>query len=437
MMVFGRTRENGRRDIDTRRAMRLANWNAALWAIGNGLISTLLVVYLATDLGATGVEVSLILAAPRFAGLFRLGVPQVMARVRARKLICIVSFIASAAILGIVPLAAVITDRIGNSLALSVFVVAWCSYHIAEYTGAVTLWSWLGDLTPRRIRGQMLGVRESWLTAGRVGGLVASASLAALWMWLLPEAPRWQPLALSALAGMAMILAAVLPLVLIPGLETSPSAVPGAPWRTIGRAFVDPAYRRLLFFMFWFSLANGISAVAQEMYPIRVLDITYYARQALQGMMRAGQVAVAPWAGRLTDRWGNRPILILSQSVVAVGILFFLVATKAHPWLIAGAFIVWIAYAGINVGLDNIKLKLAPPDNNAPFLAAFHAVGDIANGGTIVFGGWVLDHIRPQDPIAGPFYAQLFVLGFIARLMAIPLLTRLIEPGAHRLRDML
>ena len=40
-------------DIDPPGAMRLANANAALWAIGNGLISTLLVIYLASDLGAS------------------------------------------------------------------------------------------------------------------------------------------------------------------------------------------------------------------------------------------------------------------------------------------------------------------------------------------------------------------------------------------------
>src|SRR4029079_18171319 len=65
--------------------MRLANANAALWAVGNGLVSTLLVIYLAYDLGASGLGVSLILAAPRFAGLLRLGVPAIMARLRARK----------------------------------------------------------------------------------------------------------------------------------------------------------------------------------------------------------------------------------------------------------------------------------------------------------------------------------------------------------------
>ena len=39
------------------------------------MVSSLLVIYLAAELGAAGIAVSLILAAPRFAGLLRLGVP--------------------------------------------------------------------------------------------------------------------------------------------------------------------------------------------------------------------------------------------------------------------------------------------------------------------------------------------------------------------------
>ena len=61
--------------------------------IGNGLISTLLVIYLASDLGASGLSLSLILAAPRFAGLLRLGVPALMARLRARKAVCIAAYV--------------------------------------------------------------------------------------------------------------------------------------------------------------------------------------------------------------------------------------------------------------------------------------------------------------------------------------------------------
>jgi hypothetical protein len=89
-----------------RRAMALANANAGLWAVGNGLVSTLLVIYLAADLGASGFAVSMILAAPRFAGLLRLGVPALMAKVVARKRLCVVSYFASALFLCAIPMAA-------------------------------------------------------------------------------------------------------------------------------------------------------------------------------------------------------------------------------------------------------------------------------------------------------------------------------------------
>src|SRR6185312_3507339 len=110
------------------RAMRLANANAAIWAIGNGLISTLLVIYLAADLGAKGLAVSLILAAPRFAGVLRLAVPALMARLRARKGMCIAAYILSAVVLCSVPAVAVLQSRTTGGVAIAILVVAWCLY---------------------------------------------------------------------------------------------------------------------------------------------------------------------------------------------------------------------------------------------------------------------------------------------------------------------
>src|SRR6476620_9785339 len=106
-------------------AMRLANANAALWAIGNGLVSALLVIYLANDLGATGLSLSLILAAPRFAGLLRLGIPALMARVRARKALCVVAYVISSLVLCIVPTTAWLQKHIDRQAAIAVFVSAW------------------------------------------------------------------------------------------------------------------------------------------------------------------------------------------------------------------------------------------------------------------------------------------------------------------------
>ena len=63
---------------DRRRAMRLVNWNGALWAAGNGLVGTMPIVYLAMEfhVRAIGLGISLILAAPHLAGLLRLAAPR-------------------------------------------------------------------------------------------------------------------------------------------------------------------------------------------------------------------------------------------------------------------------------------------------------------------------------------------------------------------------
>jgi MFS family permease len=233
-----------------------------------------------------------------------------------------------------------------------------------------------------------------------------------------------------------MMALAVIPLVLMPGMPHTPSAVPRAPWRSIRSALVDSTYSRLLLFFFWFSIANGFTATAQQKFTIGVVKITYPVGQAFEGIMRAGQLAIAPWAGRMVDRFGNRPIMIVSQLIVSSGLLFFLLATPERPWLIGGAFLVWSAYAGLNVGLDNIKLKLAPADNNAPFVAVYHSAGDLANGIATVIGGCIYDYIVAEKSIAVSFYAQIFVIGFIGRMLAVPLLARLIEPGAKRVRDL-
>src|SRR4029079_14640630 len=61
-----------------RRALYLGHVNAGLWAAGNGLTSGTLLVFLAQDLGAKGLGVSLILAAPAVAGVLRVFSPAVV-----------------------------------------------------------------------------------------------------------------------------------------------------------------------------------------------------------------------------------------------------------------------------------------------------------------------------------------------------------------------
>jgi hypothetical protein len=107
-----------------RSAMRLASFNAFLWAVGNGLVSTQLVIYLANDFGAAGLAVSIILAAPRFVGMLRLGVPALIARLRRRKVVCVAGYLTSAMILLILPLIAMMRQHLTQRHALAALVLA-------------------------------------------------------------------------------------------------------------------------------------------------------------------------------------------------------------------------------------------------------------------------------------------------------------------------
>jgi hypothetical protein len=94
--------------LQLRHARRMAYLNGMIWSFGNGLVSTMLVVYLAMDLGleVVGLGVSLILAAPHVVGLLRMGAPAMIRRLGDRKTFCLATFALSALTLLALPLTA-------------------------------------------------------------------------------------------------------------------------------------------------------------------------------------------------------------------------------------------------------------------------------------------------------------------------------------------
>ena len=88
-----------------RRALGWGHANGALWALGNALSTGPLVVYLARDLGAQGLGLSLVLATPNLAGLLRLVAPAVVYRAGTARRACLV--IQSASYLLVVGLPAI------------------------------------------------------------------------------------------------------------------------------------------------------------------------------------------------------------------------------------------------------------------------------------------------------------------------------------------
>lgn len=435
---------------ERRRAMRRAYENAALWAVGNGLASSTLVVYLAQELGAAGLAVSLILATPQLVGLLRLATPALLRRVASRKRFCIVHYVASGLVLALLPVLSGPRGSLSPTVSMALLISLWSAYHLLEYFGTVALWSWLGDMVPRRTRGRFIGVRERWLLLGRVAGALSGGGFAYVWRHgfdaLGIEAsaqPLWIGYSVTAGAGAAVMIAAVVPLVRMPDVAVGEASFRARPLGDLVAPFYDRRFLRLLLFGCWFSLGNGITQAAQYTYPKQVLELELFWLLTFLTVMRLCQSGIAPALGRVADRLGNRPVMIGSQLLVATGPLFFLAASAEQRWWVAGAYVVWIAYAGLNVCLPNLMLKLAPGGDSPSYIAAYFAVSGLFYGVSTVGGGVLLDWLGGLErPLAvGPWsldrYELMFGLGAAARAVGVLLLLGVVEPGAWSWRRIL
>ncbi|HYW80675.1 MAG TPA: MFS transporter [Thermoguttaceae bacterium] len=422
---------------DRRRARRLAYFNGAIWAVGNGLAGTTLVIYLALELGADkiGLGIALILASRNIVGLLRLGAPAMIGRLANRKRFCLATFLISGLLLMTLPWVTAPGRLATPAQSLLALVGLWCFYHLFQYLATIALWSWLADLVPLRIRGRFLGRRQRWMVAGEAAALLCSGLFVYHWRQSYPDQPRWIAYAILAMLGACFMLAALVPLW---RMSSAVAATAGKMHRRLNFAAIvaplgDRRFRRLLLFGCWLAFFNGVSGAAQAIYPMSVLGMGLYVMLSLKTGMRCGQWAVSPWMGKLADRLGNRRVMLPSLALVAAGPFFFLCSTPSQPWWFVGAWVLWIAYAGLNVCLPNLMLKLSPSESNTPHIAMYFTITGLFYALATIAGGAMLDLCRDETfhlfggAVSLDFFQYNFLFGWITRSLGVLVLLLVIE----------
>lgn len=246
---------------------------------------------------------------------------------------------------------------------------------------------------------------------------------------------------MPALLGAGCLLLAIWPLArMAPAIvRTRRAANPS--WRSILTPLADARYWRLLAFGCGLSFFNGVTQAIQFLYPAAVLGMTLLAFMMLRSTTRIGQIAISPAMGRLADRFGNRPVMIVCQLFVATGPAFYLLATPQSPWWIAGAWLAWIAYAGLNVCLPNLMVKLATVPDRAAYIASYFAITGVAYGISTLVGGAILERFKDtffqfSGMPVWDIYDVMFLAGWLGRTACVLLLFWIVEPGAKPLRQL-
>ena len=204
----------------------------------------------------------------------------------------------------------------------------------------------------------------------------------------------------------------------------------------LARPWADGRFVRLLAVGCWISLCNGLMQSPQNIFPNRILGMSLFTMLALKVGLRLGQWPVSPWLGRLTDRWGNRPVIAASLLLVAQGPMFYCLATPWRLCWIIVAWTCWIAWAGLNIGLPNLLLKLSPPASNTPHIAAYFAVTGLCHGISTIVGGRLLDRFHDASwTVLGlrlDYYHAAFLCGWLAGSAGVVLLLAVVQEPAKR-----
>ena len=413
-----------------------------------------------------------------------------------------------------IPLALPVPGRSGIVTTLLVLLTIW-------FAGAMTdiAWlTWMGDLVPRRIRGRYFAARLRWTQpVGIVVVIALGILLDAVSRGGAPETAQEQPLLMYTICGIFAVgaLFGTADILLFRSIRDVVRTTPEARPKPVFKITAPRPAR-------WHpasvaAYAAGLAGSAVYQMLIEPLKDHLVRRYVLHGMTIAFVMSVGGWFfwlnamenlgfsklgvnflflvlspvvgifaakvwGRLIDRWGRRPILIICTLGTITSILPWFLVTRdtPHPQFLQdaanrlahalGAVVgrpgwVWVTeqtpvgaylggvvamvaggcfWTGVTLAQTGILLGFSDGQGRSKYVAASGVLisfGGIAGG---IAGGSVAQalHFLQADPIRiGPFlwnnWHAAFALSAVGRILAVGWLIGMPDPGAVHVRYVL
>lgn len=306
------------------------------------------------------------------------------------------------------------------------------------------LWfSWMGSVIPRRRTSTYWGRRQVWMQCVWV---LTFISMWAYTYWLKPPVTVAFPtlVAVGVLAGVVDIL-------LFRGVhEPLPRERPTLSLRLLLAPLRDAVYRTFILQQGVFSFVTMTSAAFMLVYVLDVLALGLWRAMLIWCAAGAGNAVAAAFWGRIADRFGTRPVIVITTvGKPLIAVVFLLVTPQvATVVLTVSFFFDAMLNAGLTVAANGYMFRHSPPENRSAFTAAITGLAGICGGLGAMAGGWFLHAFEGWSLQAfsrtWTNYHLLFAVGVLLRVGCIPLARQIREPRSARsrvvlyeLRDML
>jgi len=423
-----------------RQGIRRCVWEGALCAIWGTLVGGQFLTGLALAYGARDIHIGYLAAIPCFTGLMQLPAAAVLERFGGQRRITLraAGMARTSWILALLaPLLAAGGARVhGVTLLMAIQVIS----GVAMAVTSVAWLSWLGNLIPRSERGTQIGRRSSLYSIGSILALLAGGWFVDWW--------RIQHGQNSASAFLILFTVAVLVgaigVAVLAGMPEASGRRAASGRRLLvllRRPWKDPHFLRFAAYNGFRVFATMFSGPFYVVYQLKRLRMHHSEIALYQSIQNATNALALQFWGRLTDRYGSRPVVILCLLGISVLPLLWLFTEPGHYRILPVAFFLGgLTWAGVSIGETNLWLKLAPPGRNATYIALFATIANLSGTLAPLAGGAVSEAAQEAHFRLGPVlfnnFKMLFLFSAVMRVLSVFVLRPLREPeelGVRRL----
>ncbi|MEK6570299.1 MAG: MFS transporter [Bacteroidota bacterium] len=385
-------------------------------------------------LRASDVQIGIMGALPFFAYLWMLHGSYLVERSGDRKRVMLTAIWIARSIWPIVILLPFVHILGIEERRVGIFLLLYAVYNIFNAIGGLAYTSWLVDLVPEDMRGRFFAKRNFALGFTGMATAILGGVFLDLWN---KHIPNREMEAFAIAFGVATVAGFVsnyyLKKIAHPPLHQE--ELGGPFWKLVQRPLQDKNFRQLILLRIVLDTSLNMAGPFFVVYMIREMGLGFSFATAMTAIAGATSlVSMNAW-GKLSDRYGNKPLLAIS--IVGKGI-FPLIWLWTSPetfalYIIAHMFGVFDA--GINLTAGNIVFEVAPKAYTSVYFGVFFTAIGAASAVAPVLGGYLLQALHGVEIHLGvvsiSHFKILFLISAIVRFATLPLLKRVHEPEAR------
>lgn len=296
------------------------------------------------------------------------------------------------------------------------------------------LWlSWMGDYLPHGDLNTYWGYRHRWIQWSAAGSLLTGALL-------ISQPGLGIRIGYPILVTVAGILGIIDILIFLKVEEPPVTKLPQPSLKTALLApFLHQGFRSFIGFMCFWHFAAMIGAAFISLYLLDHVGMSLFDVLLLWTFSWVGGALSSRWLGRMSDHFGNRPLLILCvcfKSLNMIGLICVPRDPTLAFYILVPIFMIDACLnAGFAIATNGFLLKNSPAENRTMFIASGTAMAGMVGGATAIFTGAILAYFDgwSTDLWGMNFsgYHLCFAISLGLRFVAVRIALQIHEPTSH------